>query len=66
VILISGPWGVVPGAAALIAERVDVESSIRASVHPAELGDEAPLIGARVQALEVARSQVVDGLINSP
>ncbi len=65
VILISGPWGVVPGAAALIAERVDVESSIRASVHPAELGDEAPLIGARVRALEIARSQVVDGLINS-
>ena len=64
-ILISGPWGIVPGAAELIAEQVEVESSVPATIRPAELGDEAPLVGARMRALEIARSQVIDDLINS-
>ena len=64
-ILIAGPWGVVPGAVELIAEQFEVESSVDASIRPAELGDEAPLIGARIRALEIARSQVIEDLINS-
>ena len=64
-ILISGPWGIVPGAVELIAEQFEVESSVKATIRPAVLGDEAPLVGARIRALEIARSQVVEDLINS-
>ena len=65
VILITGPWGIVPGAVELIAEQFEVESSVNATIRPADLGDEAPLVGARIRALEIARSQVIEDLINS-
>jgi hypothetical protein len=64
-ILISGPWGTVPGAVELITEQFEVESSVQATIRPADLGDEAPLVGARIRAVEIARSLVIDDLINS-
>ena len=64
-ILISGPWGTVPGAVELITEQFEVESSVQATIRPADLGDEAPLVGARIRAVEIARSQVIEDLINS-
>ena len=64
-ILISGPWGIVPGAVDLITEQFEVQSSITATIRSGGLGDEAPLVGARIEALEIARAQVIEALINS-
>ncbi len=55
-VLIGGPWGTAYGFDRLVAERVHELASVETEVVPARLGADAPLAGARIQAVRSAQA----------
>jgi predicted NBD/HSP70 family sugar kinase len=61
-ILVGGPWGLVDGVAERLGEHLHEVAPIDAEVRSAGLAEHAPLIGARLHAVRVARASLFDGL----
>ena len=57
-VLIGGPWSTVGDFDQRVAERVVHDSALPVEVRPAALGTEGPMIGARSEALRLARSAI--------
>lgn len=61
-VLIGGPWGRTAGFAELVAERVRETSAVATEVRPAGLGTDAPLVGARIEAVRAAQRALTGGV----
>jgi hypothetical protein len=53
--VLGGPWSSAGQVASLVADRVHTQAAVGAVVRPAQLAASAPLTGARIRAVRVAR-----------
>lgn len=58
-VIIGGPWGRVPGFGPQLTERVCDLAVITTEVRPAAIDDSAPLVGARLAAVQAAQRSLV-------
>jgi predicted NBD/HSP70 family sugar kinase len=59
VLVLGGPWGGHGELPALIAAAIAADAAVPAEIRVAEVGTDAPLIGARLTALDLARSRLL-------
>ncbi len=58
-VVVGGPWGGVPGFAAQVGRELSELAPVPTQVRTAAFGDDAPLVGARIEAVRAARAQLL-------